>query len=219
MLLSECIFYIEKCSHINKKLKTKFIIGLGNPGTEYHETRHNAGFRVLDEYQKYLKNEQFAEPKTEKSKKLDCKFVQYSEPKVFLIYPQTFMNESGRCVRKLFNWYRPSVEDLLIVHDDVALNLGQLKVVKAGGAGGQHGVESIISKFGGQNQFLRLKFGVGPDPGGDKRAGYVLSKFPENEIPLLEKSLKLSVRVINMFIEGCPPVDIMNEINGQKFVI
>jgi len=170
-------------------LKTKAIIGLGNPGTKYEGTRHNAGFEVLD---RLCGMENFCGSPFALKKTL---YAQMSRANLFvddvwLAKPVTYMNDSGKAVLAIKTFYKIDLSALLIVHDDVALPLGKIRVQKQGGAGGQHGVESIIESLGGNKGFNRLKIGIGPDPGGDRRMDYVLQKFSVKERKILNEVLK-----------------------------
>jgi PTH1 family peptidyl-tRNA hydrolase len=162
----------------------KLVVGLGNPGKKYSGTRHNIGFAVLD----YLLLAQGVNAR--KESKFDAEIVLLGA-NIFAM-PTTFMNNSGRAVQKLMQFYKIASEDILVVHDDVSLDLGKLRFSFDRGAGGQHGVEDIIEKLGGSKSFHRLRIGVGPDPGGEERADYVLSKFAEGEATkVTEKAAQL----------------------------
>lgn len=199
----------------NWRMKTKFIIGLGNIGNQYEKTRHNIGFEILNNLKAYLEQKNFSFEE-KKIKKIQAKIFFCSDLKLYLIYPQTYMNNSGLAVRTLIGWYKiTDLKNLLIVYDDISLVLGRLKWVLEGGAGGQHGIESIIENLGGKKFFPRLKFGIGSDPGGDKRANYVLSSFKNDELSIAEKSIKIALESIELFItEKCDLSQIMNKFNG-----
>jgi aminoacyl-tRNA hydrolase len=122
------------------------------------------------------------------------------ELKIFLAEPQTFMNNSGKAISKIMKFYKIENTDLLIIHDDVSLETGKLRFAFDSGAGGQHGVEDTINCLGGAKNFHRLKFGVGPDPGGDRRADYVLSGFPKKETELLENTKKEAMHMIKAWL-------------------
>jgi peptidyl-tRNA hydrolase, PTH1 family len=197
-------------------MKAKFIVGLGNPGQEYKGTRHNIGFEILDALTEVLKQsgEQLVEAS---SKKLYSKTISFPVSKTTLIYPQTFMNLSGRAVRAIYDWYKlKDLSNFLVIHDDLSLPVGQMRWVTHGGAGGQHGVESIIEYFGGSKLFARLKFGIGPDPGGEKRSQYVLSQFDNLEKPILNKTINSALEALTLFIQEKPFTEIMNRYNGLK---
>ena len=158
----------------SKGAPVKLIVGLGNPGSDYDGTRHNIGFEVLD---LIAKKYGLVFEKNKKFKSLVAKGTGF-----MLLKPLTFMNHSGTAVSKLAGFYKIPHENILVIHDDVSIEFGKIRESFNRGAGGQHGVEDIISKLGGSKNFHRLRIGVGPDPGGDKRADYVLSKFSEEEI-------------------------------------
>lgn len=194
----------------------KVIVGLGNPGSEYVNTRHNIGFMVVDKLASQLVESDKPESKSilkglfnflgatdssfshKKDLYADIAKVKLQSTKsknsakqdesqdLLLVKPTTYMNLVGRSVQAILSWYKIELSDFIVVHDDVSLPLGKLRLQKDGGAGGQHGIESIIEVCGGKNNFSRLKVGVGPDPGGDKRAKYVLAPLPEAEREIYE---------------------------------
>ncbi len=193
-------------------MNSKFIIGLGNIGNEYTDTRHNAGFAILNALKNHYESQE--QIHTVSVKKLKSQIFSIPSKKIYLVYPQTYMNLSGFAVRALIDWYKISnLKNLVIVHDDIALPLGQIRWVAKGGAGGQHGIESIIEHLGGNKEFNRLKFGIGPDPGGEKRSKYVLGKFRDDEKEILNKSLNKALKSLNLFLQGSSMSDLMNEFN------
>lgn len=122
--------------------------------------------------------------------------------KIICAMPQTFMNRSGTAVQQLSNYYKIPLENILVVHDDVALDTGKLRMAFNRGAGGQHGIEDIMAKFGGVKNFHRLKVGVGPDPGGDMRGDYVLGKFTNAEKILIEEAMPKAIKFILAWLLG-----------------
>jgi PTH1 family peptidyl-tRNA hydrolase len=161
-------------------LAPRLIIGLGNPGIEYHDTRHNIGFMVLDELARRLKVS-FTEEKRWHG--LVAKFHGG-----WLLKPQTFMNDSGRSVQALSHFYKITPAETLVIYDDVDLSLGRTRLRLAGSAGGHNGMKSIISSLG-TDAFPRLKLGIATQsgrPGGDRLVGHVLGKFSEEEKPTLQ---------------------------------
>lgn len=187
----------------------RVIVGLGNPGANYEETRHNVGFAVLDR----LSTIYGGSFQKERHLKGDINKITIGQEPVVLIKPNTYMNLSGESVIATLRWFKVSQSDLLIIHDDVSLPLGRVRLQKAGGAGGQHGVESIIQNLGGANDFNRLKIGVGPDPGGALRASYVLSRFKDSERALWEDVLDLSSQAVSFALaQGIDCA--MNKFNG-----
>ncbi|HEY9731898.1 MAG TPA: aminoacyl-tRNA hydrolase [Drouetiella sp.] len=183
-------------------MATKLIVGLGNIGNEYVGTRHNAGFSVVDKLAS-LQNGTggAAEFKLVKDFHAQVGKLNLSGSNLILAKPTTYMNLSGRAVNAILSYFKIELQDLLVVHDDVSLPLGRLRLQKAGGAGGQHGVESIIETLGGRKEFSRLKFGVGPDPGGARRAQYVLSRFPVADQELYLNMVQLSAEAISFWVQ------------------
>jgi aminoacyl-tRNA hydrolase len=179
---------------VKKKIKEKHVEMIPNSiSREEHELlqeKKNPEHRK--EYQEQIEKITY-EKKTineDKSKSL----------KVFMALPQTYMNDSGRAISKIMKFYKIEAPDLLIIHDDVSLDTGKLRFAFDRGAGGQHGVEDTINCLGGAKNFHRLKFGVGPDPGGNKRADYVLSSFPKKEAELLESTKQEAMHMIKAWL-------------------
>ena len=151
------------------------IIGLGNPGREYHRTRHNVGFDVIDVLSEKL-NIQLT--KNAMHGLIGEGFV--GGEKVILVKPQTYMNLSGQCVTELVSWYKPEMSSVLVVFDDIDLPLGKLRLRKDGSAGTHNGMRSIIGLLGRQD-FPRLRVGVGKKPEGWELANWVLSHYATEE--------------------------------------
>lgn len=173
----------------------KVIVGLGNPGPQYAETRHNIGFLLVDllaethNLQFYSKFQGlWAEGKV-------------AGDRIILLKPQTFMNLSGRSVRELVNFYKVLGEDLLIVQDDMDLPLGKLRLRNQGSAGGHNGLRSILAELGTE-EFWRLKLGVGRPPKEWDPARYVLSPFVEEEITQLDEVLGRAEKAVDLWIKG-----------------
>ncbi len=160
---------------------------------KYDGTRHNIGFVLLDA----LAKKHQLNFKAEKKFKAEIALTK----DLILAKPTTFMNHSGDALIKLMQFYKIPLENILIIHDDVSMETGKLRMAFNRGAGGQHGVEDIILKLGDTKAFHRLKFGVGPDPGGDLRAAYVLSKFPETQKELLEKTLGDAITAVDKWLQ------------------
>lgn len=153
------------------------IVGLGNPGKKFQKTRHNIGSRIIDELESLnLEN-------------------------VILVKPQTFMNESGRAVKRLVKSYKLEVESLLVIHDDIDLPLGRIRISKGSGSAGHKGVESIIEKLGTKN-FIRIRIGIQPQEGKPKKAdAFVLKNFTKNEGKILDEIIKKSAEAVKMLLE------------------
>ena len=163
----------------------RLIVGLGNPGSEYHKTRHNVGFMVLEEIAK--KNScTFRE-----SKKLLGRTCEYGTgiKKTRLLMPNTYMNESGKSVRSAMNWFNFENHQLIVLVDDMDLPLGKIRVRSKGSSGGHNGLKSIISHLG-TAEFKRLKIGIGPPSDfqterKSKTISHVLGRFSKEEFVVL----------------------------------
>ena len=138
----------------------KLIVGLGNPGKRYERTRHNVGFMILDELHKILKNECEIND-WELSKKFNAETAGYSNngDKIILLKPMTFMNESGQSVGLVAKYYKMISHDIIVVHDDKDLPLGEIKIQSDRGAAGHNGIKSIIQTMGTKS-FVRVRVGV-----------------------------------------------------------
>ena len=151
------------------------IIGLGNPGKEYHRTRHNVGFDVIDVLSEKLG---IALTKIAMHGLIGEGFV--GGEKVILVKPQTYMNLSGQCVTELVSWYKAPMENVMVIYDDIDLPLGKLRLRQSGSAGTHNGMRSVIGLLGRQD-FPRLRVGVGKKPEGWELADWVLSHYQTEE--------------------------------------
>ncbi len=175
----------------------KLIAGLGNPGIQYQNHRHNIGFRVID----YLSKNINIPLSTKKFHAL-YGIGQIESQEVLLLKPMTFMNRSGVAIREALEFFNLIPEDLIVIHDDLDLPFGKLRFKRKGGDGGHQGVRSIIESLG-RNTFVRLKLGIGRPPGGMDPAEYVLSPFSKEEKLHLEEILcRASRALIVMLLEG-----------------
>jgi len=185
------------------------IAGLGNPGLGYRHTRHNVGYRAISLWARRLgvplDNRRFRSRNT---------LTRFQDADVVLLRPQTFMNQSGRSIKACLDFYGINPKDLLVIHDDIDLPVGRLKVVSIGGSGGHKGVISIIDQIG-TREFTRLKIGVGRPRRGETVEEYVLSPFYGEERKIMEEVIRISVRACELFIsEGVDSA--MNQINWQN---
>jgi PTH1 family peptidyl-tRNA hydrolase len=183
----------------------KLVVGLGNPGQEYLFTRHNVGFLILDAWADE-EDETFRDEPTRFSK-----FVSLDSGER-LVKPTTYMNESGRAVAAWLDWLKLTVADLLVVVDDVALSMGQIRLRPEGSDGGHNGLKSIESHLG-TDRYARLRCGVDPVPPGWPLERWVLSRFRPDE----EDVLGRMIRTARMAIECCQSEGIavaMNRFNG-----
>jgi len=176
----------------------KIVVGLGNPGLKYEFTRHNIGFRIVDN----LAQEIEIEFKKVKSYYSLISRGMISNHKVILVKPQTFMNLSGRAVSKVVSYYKIPLQDLLIVYDDLNLELGQVRIRKKGSAGGHKGIESIMQYLGSE-EIPRLRIGIG-NPSVNFNfdyVSYVLSNFNDDEKEKIKETIQLSTEAIKTVIE------------------
>jgi PTH1 family peptidyl-tRNA hydrolase len=183
------------------------LVGLGNPGKEYQNNRHNIGFMALDR----LAKEYGIEHKKVKSKAIVLE-GRYQQKRVVLIKPQTYMNLSGEAVASLARFYKINPDRIIVMHDDLDLPFGTIRLRPGGGPGGQKGIASIIERLGTQ-QFPRVRIGIGRPPGRMQAADYVLQDFSKVEKEELEFILGSVVKAVNVFLEDGMDVA-MNQYNG-----
>ena len=194
-------------------MQYKLIVALGNPGTEYENTRHNIGFTALHAFGEKYKIARKQEDKLSAWYGKGNVTLNINQYDLVLAWPTTFMNNSGNAVVKLLHWFKIEPKDLIVVHDEIALNLGKIRIGFDSGAAGHHGVESIIQMLGGTQEFTRLRIGVGPDPGGDKRRDFVLERFTPDEKELIKGVIDTSVSAIETIISKGAN-EAMNKFNG-----
>lgn len=173
----------------------KLIIGLGNPGKEYVGTRHNVGFQAIDTIGE-------AYNISVNKSKFRAFFGEgmIGDSKVILIKPQTYMNLSGESIKPFISWYKVDPKDVLIIYDDVSLAPGILRIREKGSAGGHNGIKSIIQHLG-MDEFQRIKIGIGEKPQNWDLADYVLSRFTNPEMKMIDKAIKDAADATQMIIE------------------
>ena len=183
------------------------IVGLGNPGKEYEDTRHNIGFKVVDniakEYNIEINRQKFKGTYGEG-------FI--GGEKVILLKPTTFMNLSGESVRAVVDFYNLDNDKILVIYDDISLEVGTLRIREKGSAGGHNGIKSIIAHLDG-DVFSRIKVGVG-QPNGDL-IKYVLGKFTKEEVVVLSETIEASTKATRDIIKSDVKTA-MNQFNGFK---
>jgi len=165
----------------------KLVIGLGNPGRKYDQTRHNVGFEVLDRMA--------ADAGAEFANHLKWKAHIAKHQLSLLMKPQTFMNESGRAAGAALRFYKWQPEEVLVIYDDVSIPLGSLRFRMKGSAGGHNGMKSIIQHFG-SDAFPRLKLGIGTPRSGEM-IGHVLGKFSQDEQSEVQNALDLATKAVH----------------------
>ncbi len=171
------------------------IVGLGNPGREYRSTRHNAGFMVIDAL-----CEGFGIRLSRLQSKALVGTGAYDGKKIILAKPQTFMNLSGQSVGSLMRFYKIPLEQILVIHDDLDLPVGTLRMRPGGGSAGQKGLTSIIEQLGTQ-EFPRLRIGIGRPPGQMDPVDYVLEDFWGSEKELLSQLLSRAVEAVKDYLQ------------------
>ena len=192
--------------------RLRLVVGLGNPGDAYLKTRHNAGFMVVDEVA-----EAFSIPLVKR--KFDTIFGRGSVDgvEVILIKPMAFMNLSGPPVLKIANYFKILCEDMLVIHDDIDLAFGRLKINEKGGDGGHKGVRSLMDAFGG-GDFVRLRVGVGRPEARISAADYVLNGFSAKEKEVLDQIItKARDAVVTILCKGTK--EGMNKFNNKRILI
>jgi PTH1 family peptidyl-tRNA hydrolase len=174
----------------------RIVLGIGNPGKRYENTRHNIGFLILNTFA--AQNNLTFSP---------SRFDYYhsenlsDENPFVLIKPSAYVNNSGIAVVQVLDYYNTSLKDLLVIVDDINLDIGNLRVRAAGGDGGHNGMRSIIYHTG-SNNFPRIRVGIGSEFTRGMMAGYVLSKFHKNELGIIKNPVDLTLELIKEFISG-----------------
>jgi PTH1 family peptidyl-tRNA hydrolase len=183
------------------------LVGLGNPGREYRDTRHNVGFMAIDRM-----CTTFAVKLSRLQSRALVGTGVYEGYKIVLAKPQTFMNLSGQAVSSLLRFYRIPQNQLLVFHDEIDLPVGTIRIRPEGGSAGNRGLESIIQQLGTQ-EFPRLRIGVGRPPGQKEAANYVLKGFSKDDLEIINIVLDRTVDATRVFIcEGLNSA--MNQFNG-----
>lgn len=184
------------------------IIGLGNPSAKYQATRHNIGFDAITGL-----SDEYKIPLDFKKHKAICGKGIIAGQKVILAQPQTYMNLSGESVRELVDFYKVSMNEIIIIYDDISLEPGQLRIRPKGSAGGHNGIKSIIAHLG-TDEFPRIKIGVGEKPRGWDLADYVLSRFKDEEQEMVRDAMKRTTKACELIITDSVSAA-MNEYNKK----
>jgi PTH1 family peptidyl-tRNA hydrolase len=184
------------------------LLGLGNPGRDYEATRHNAGAMVVEIVAERAGGKF-------KSHKSGCLIAEgnLAGERVVVARPTSFMNESGRPTRKLLDWYKSPVAKLIVVHDEIDIPFGEIRLKDGGGTAGHNGLKSLVQHLG-TNQFVRVRFGVSRPRGREATVGHVLDRFSGSErkdLPdLLERAADAAERIVEVGTERA-----MNEFNTR----
>ena len=187
---------------------TYLLIGLGNPGREYRDNRHNVGFMLIDRLIVRL---------NARGMKVQSKAIvttaTYEERKLILAKPQTYMNLSGQSAQGLLNFYKLPMENMLVAHDDLDLPFGTIRIRPGGGPGGQKGMASTIERLGTKD-FPRLRIGIGRPPGRMDPAAYVLQDFSRDEMKTLSEVVdRAAEAALTFVVDGLNKA--MNKYNGS----
>jgi PTH1 family peptidyl-tRNA hydrolase len=184
----------------------KLIVGFGNPGSQYENTRHNIGFKVIDELSR-----RWNVPLTQSKFKGIYAIAHKSREKVILLKPLTYMNLSGESIEALMDYYDIELEDLVVIYDDLDLPVGKIRLRQKGSAGGHNGVKSTISHVGTQI-FNRIRIGIDRPTNGMSVPDYVLSRFSTAEQPDLTDAVQRSADACENWLEK-PFLEVMNHFN------
>jgi len=187
---------------------TRLVVGLGNPGREYAFTRHNAGFLVVDLLGDDLRATYWKDQGGAK-----VAVVRFGGEDLVLAKPQTFMNLSGTSVKKLVELYAADLADIVVVHDDIDLAAGKVRVKRGGGHGGHNGLRSLHERLGG-GDYLRVRVGVGRPPGRMDAADYVLQPLKGAAWDELEASVPTAAQAVISVLEQGPDLA-MQEFNAD----
>ena len=187
------------------------IVGLGNPGKEYELTRHNVGFMVVDSCAKTYHIDKFKE----KFNGLYTKIYHNGEYFI-LLKPLSYMNLSGTVVKRFATFYKIKPEDILVVHDDLDLPVGKIKIKSKGSSGGHNGIKNIIENLNTE-LFPRLKIGISKNNNIDT-IDYVIGKFNNTDIKVINKLIEITPSIIDDFLDN--NIDkVMNKYNGEEYEI
>ncbi|BBA91680.1 aminoacyl-tRNA hydrolase [Streptococcus ruminantium] len=188
---------------------TRLIIGLGNPGDRYFETKHNVGFMLLDKIAK-RENVAFTHDKIFQA---DIAITFINGEKIFLVKPTTFMNESGKAVHALMTYYGLDEKDILVVYDDLDMAVGKIRFRQKGSAGGHNGIKSIV-KYIKTQEFDRIKIGIGRPKGEMSVVHHVLSGFDVEDRIEIDLALDKLDKAVNFYLQEDDFDTIMRKFNG-----
>ena len=168
----------------------KLVVGLGNPGKEYENTRHNVGFNIID---KYLESKNL---KLDKDK-FNGKYVKtnINNEEVIFLEPQTYMNNSGESISSIMKYYKINIEDILIIQDDLDMEIGKIKLKEKSSSGGHNGIKSIEENLGSE-EYKRLKIGISNNKDIDTK-DYVLGKFSKEDKEILDNTYSICMNIID----------------------
>lgn len=179
----------------------KLIVGLGNPGKEYENTRHNVGFLVISNLKSQISKLHLKSQNFEYNNKFNSEMIEteYKKGKIILVKPQTYMNNSGLVAKKIMDYFKINERDLYVVCDDLDLPIGTIRVRQEGSSGGHKGLQSIIDQIG-DNKFVRFRVGIGSNKKFTNynmpAEKYVLQKFSKDEQKIMDKAIDKTVELV-----------------------
>ncbi len=194
---------------LERENMVKMIVGLGNPGSKYEKTKHNIGFMAIDKIVNNL-DVTFTEDKNFKAQ-IGSTFINHE--KVYFVKPTTFMNNSGIAVKALLTYYNISVEDLIVIYDDLDMEVGKLRLRSKGSAGGHNGIKSIIAHLGTQ-EFNRIKVGIGRPLKGMTVINHVMGQFNTEDNIVISLTLDRVVNAVNFYLQENNFGKTMQKFNG-----
>lgn len=187
----------------------KLVIGIGNPGSKYEHTKHNIGFDILD----YFARKHNLKFSMKTKFNAEVAEMNYQGNRALIVKPQTFVNLSGDAVIKLMDYYNIGIEDVIVIVDDMALDVGVMRIRELGGHGGHNGLRNIINHLKSK-QFKRIRVGIGTPKGEKSMNQHVLSRFSKAEDEILKDYVfELAVKAVEQFIEGVFFTEVMTEFN------
>ena len=188
----------------------KLIVGLGNPGQNYSHTRHNIGFDTID---KFCEQYNLILSPSLKFKSLINK-VSVNDEKIIVAKPQTFINLSGVAIKSIITYYKIVPENVIVIHDDLDIAVGKIKIKNNGSSAGHNGIKNIIQELSSQN-FIRIRIGIGKNKTNDKLNNYVLAQFPDDEKILIDQAIQKSCEAIKVIL-GQNVFFAMNKFNTRN---
>ncbi len=174
----------------------KLIVGLGNPGQSYLHTRHNIGFDTID---KFCESYNLKLLPSLKFKSL-ISTVSLNDEKIIIAKPQTFINLSGVAIKSIIMYYKIVPEDIIVIHDDLDIDVGKIKIKNNGSSAGHNGIKNIIQELNSQN-FIRIRIGIGKNKIDDEMDNYVLAEFPDDEKILINQAIQKSCEAIKVILD------------------
>jgi PTH1 family peptidyl-tRNA hydrolase len=186
----------------------KLIVGLGNPGKEYNNTRHNIGFRIIDNYALKLSTN----INKNKFNGMYSK-IEYNNNSIILLKPLSYMNLSGEVIKRYIDYFKIDIKDILIINDDLDINIGSFKLKSKGSSGGHNGLKSIEELLG-TNEYKRLKIGISNNKNIETK-DYVLGKFTKEEELILEDIFNISINILDDYL-NISFDNLMNKYNSTN---